>query len=169
MGEEYFEQPIANLRQGDIFADVRFFRVAGDNAAEVVPAKDLHFAMLLSQSCDIDKGNAPRLIVAPVFPLSKLPGGGHGNIKKNKVLSALFLPQYRDLLPESFVSFTEPMTVEKSALETLRRVASLSDLSRRALYHQYYRYVTRWDLAKVTCPSCGAEFDPAATLQIVNI
>jgi len=75
----------------------------------------------------------------------------------------MYLPSYRDVLVESFVSFSEPMTVDKEFLQQARRIVSLSEQGRRALYVQYVRWLTRWALAEIQCPACGVNFNPAVT------
>jgi len=174
VAQDLFEALSGQLRQGDIFEAVTFFWSEGTEAgsgpagliskSSAVPRR----GMLLNQSCDVDKQNYHRLVVIPVLSLSVLSSSDQTNVRKNKVFSRLYLPSYRDLLPETFVSFLEPMTVAKSFLVPARRIVSLSEKGRRALYVQYTRWLTRWQLTEIECPNCGAAFNPTDTLHIVN-
>jgi len=170
VAEDLFDAPTAALRQGDIFEPIPFVRAesTGPGLLKATFATRSQFALLLNQSCDIDKPGFTRLIVAPVLHLDGLGSAEQTNIRKNKTYARLHLPPYRDLLPESFVSFMEPMTVEKIFLEQSRRIVSLSEKGRRALYSQYIRWLTRWTLAEISCPGCGIIFNPGDTLQVVN-
>lgn len=170
MAEEFFDAVAEQLRQGDIFQGMRFLWAESAGEPGTLSARWTTVvcpALLLNQSCDIDKGSE-RLIVIPVVPLSTLPSQQQTNVRKNKLLSRLFLPSYRDLLPESFASFVQPMTVGRDFLEATARLASLSERGRRALYLQYIRWVSRWRFNLVSCPTCGTGFDPGQTLPIVN-
>lgn len=124
-------------------------------------------AILLNQSCDVDKGY-PKLVLLPVIPLSSLSADKQNLVKKNRIFSYLHLPPFRDLLAESFVSFLEPMVVSRPLLDNTKRIASLNETGRRALYVQYTRWLTRWQLAEVGCPGCGLVFNPSDTLPIEN-
>ncbi len=169
MGEEFFELPTEQLRQGDIFDPVQFIRtVADEGKLEAASSKTPMRAMLLNQSCDIDKPAYTRFVLVPVIPLSALSSQDQNLVKKNRVIARLFLPAFRDVLPESFVHFSEPMTIDRGVLDAMHRVAALSDRSRRALYVQYTRWVTRWELTEIPCPQCGVLFNPSQTLPITN-
>jgi hypothetical protein len=124
--------------------------------------------MLLNQSCDVDKPAFTRLIVVPVVPLSFLSSAEQTNVRKNKTFSRLHLPAYRNLLPESFVTFLEPMTVDKKFLQEAPRILSLTEKGRRSLYVQHIRFVTRWNLAEIVCPGCEFIFSPSDSEPIVN-
>jgi hypothetical protein len=166
--EHFFEPIIEKLRQGDVFAPLPF-SFLGDSAESPVAklTTQRYSAILLNQSCDVDK-QYPKLVVLPVLPLGLRNSRDQKLIKTNRIFSALYLSAYRDVLPESFVSFQEPMTVERSLLELAPRVASLSEEGRRALYVQYARWLTRWTLAEISCPDCGTSFNPAKTLPVEN-
>lgn len=169
MAEQLFEPITDRLRQGDIFETLPFSFLAngdgGEPAAKITTQSQR--AMLLNQSCDVDKGYK-KLVVVPVLPLSSLSGGQQDLVRKNRLFSALYISAYRDVLPESFISFLEPMTVDRSFLERQGRIVSLSDQGRRALYVQFTRWISRWQLAELSCPGCGAKFNPAATLPVEN-
>jgi len=120
---------------------------------------------LITNDCEVDKAGR-RLLICPVVPLDRIPGGDHGNVKKNKVISMLFIPAYRALVPDSFVDFNQITTVDRSILRAGKRVLSLSDLGRTALYNQFIRWTTRWVLHTIECPRCGVEFDPTLKLPV---
>jgi hypothetical protein len=171
VAEDLFDTPTGALRQGDIFEPLHFLRAeASDNDGSLQPtfAKRSEFALLLNQSCDIDKPTFTRLIIVPVLRLDGLKSADQTSVRKNKIYARLHLPPYRDLLPESFVSFIEPMTVGRVFLEQRKRLVSLSEKGRRALYLQYVRWLTRWALAEIACPGCNIMFNPGETLPIVN-
>lgn len=172
MAEEFYEPSRNQLRQGDIFDFLPFVRLEGADGGSspfTAAVSTTHSrGMLLNQSCDIDKPNILRLVVVPVIDLSKLSATDQTNVRKSKVFSRLHLPKYRDVVPESFVSFLEPMTVEKSSLQVATRLASLSEQGRRALYLQYTRWLSRWTFTEISCPACGVKFNPAQTLEVVN-
>jgi hypothetical protein len=168
VSEHLFEPVLAGLRQGDIFSGLPF-SFLGDSAES--PSAKLttqrHCAILLNQSCDVDK-KYPKLVLLPVVPLQLCSSQDRKLIKTNRIFSALYLSAYRDVLPESFVSFQEPMTVERSMLERVPRIASLTEEGRRGLYVQYVRWLTRWALTEVSCPGCGTNFNPSKTLAVEN-
>jgi hypothetical protein len=168
MAEELFDTPTERLRQGDVFEPLLFVRTekSAEGMSQVVQSHPCR-ALLLNQSCDIDKPNFKRLIVVPVIELSLLPKGEQNNVKKNRMFSRLFLPAHRER-PDSFVSFNEPMTIDRSILENTTRVESLSERGRRALYAQYVRWLTRWQLTEIQCPRCDVAFNPSETLPVVN-
>jgi hypothetical protein len=170
VAEGLLESPQSQLRQGDIFEAVPFTRagLVGENANPLSITGSSYRAILLNQSCEIDKSSTKRLILLPVVPLVVLSAGDQTNVKKNKVFSRLHLPSFGDVLPETFVQFMEPMTVEKDCVEKLARIASLTETGRRALYVQYTRWVTRWMLTELSCPSCGTSFNPSETLFVEN-
>ena len=169
MAEQFFEPVTVSLRQGDIFEDLPFSFLSCTDPAKPSAAltTQKYKSLLLNQSCDLDKGHA-RIVVVPVVPLSLRKGSDQNLIRKNRIFAALYLSAYRDVLPESYVSFLEPMTVDRSLLEHQGRIVSLSEEGRRALYVQYTRWISRWELAELPCPNCGARFNPAATLPVEN-
>ena len=172
MADEFYELLRDQLRQGDIFAAVQFVRLEASEGDDSQPiarvSTKLVRGMLLNQSCDVDKPHTLRLVVVPVVNLSELSSADQTNVRKNKVFSRLHLPRYRDTMPESFVSVLEPMTVDRKWLQAASRLVSLSEQGRRALYFQYTRWLSRWELTEIPCPACGASFNPAQTLKVEN-
>ena len=123
-------------------------------------------ALLLSHDCEIDKPSVKNWIVAPVVPLPVIPGSAHGDIKKNKVFSFLYLPSYRDILEESVVVLNHLTTLDQEFVRGANRILSLSDLGRRALYAQHIRWLTRWQLSEIRCPNCDASFNASAGMIV---
>ena len=165
MAEQFFESCLSSLRQGDIFAPLRFAYLSSVSETRLTERE--YSALLLNQSCDVDKKH-PKLVMLPVFPLSVQNSQNQNLIKKNRMFSCLYLPSYRDEFPESFVSFLEPMTIERSLVENATRIISLNAEGKRAFYVQYTRWLTRWHLTEIPCPNCGVNFNPAVTLPIEN-
>ncbi len=121
--------------------------------------------MVITPDCEIDKKIA-YWHICPVVPLSKLKGSVQGDVKRNRVYSRFFLPQYQDVLPDSFVDFNHLSTIKADFVQTGRRVLSLSDLGRHGLYAQFVRWLTRWELKNIDCPNCATTFNPLASLPV---
>lgn len=191
MPEDLYEAPRAEISQGDILErlpgahlvpPLRALFLRGDGAMTVETETHPDFddkrgqavvasckrskALLLSHDCEIDKPSVKNWIVAPVIPLSVIPGGAHADIKKNKIFSFLYLPSYRDILEESVLVLNYLTTLDPDFVRGANRVLSLSDLGRRALYLQHIRWVTRWQLSEIRCPNCNASFNAAAGMTV---
>jgi hypothetical protein len=124
-------------------------------------------ALLLSPDCEIDKENR-RWLVCPIKPVADLSSNYKDSIKKNRVVSALFLPRYLSLFEDGYADFNQITTLEPAFVRQAERIISLSDIGRRALYKQYVRWFTRWTLQEIACPNCAASFDPTITLRVRN-
>jgi hypothetical protein len=184
LAEDLYEDPRAEISQGDILEKLPsaylvpplqalFARPDGSMAVEPEDHPDFNDkkgqpvvawckrarALLLSHDCEIDKPTAKNWIVAPIVSLSFIPGPSHSNAKKNKVFSLLYLPSYRDVLDESVVVLNHITTLDREFVERTRRILSLSDIGRRALYAQYVRWLTRWQLSEIRCPNCNVSFN----------
>ena len=170
MAEDFYDGLTSQLRQGDIFSNIAFFSLVRSEDGSIVAhqSKKSHLALLLNQSCDIDKPSTTKLVVVPVLPLTLLQAANQANVRKNKILAHLHLPAYRDLVVESFVHLAEPCAIEKDILHHAQRIVSLSDKGRRSLYDQHLRWLSRWQMESMLCPSCGVSFDPSATLPVIN-
>ncbi|HLH20735.1 MAG TPA: hypothetical protein VKX45_26140 [Bryobacteraceae bacterium] len=184
MAEDLYEAPRAAISQGDILATLPNAHLVpplcalfdrGDGTLQAEPDTHPDFkdkgqrviascrrakALLLTYDCEIDKPKAENWIILPIVPLSVIPGGSHSDIKKNKVFSLLYLPKHRDILVEdSVVVLNHSTTLNKQFVQEATRILSLSDTGRRALYAQYIRWLTRWQLAEIRCPHCTATFN----------
>jgi hypothetical protein len=123
-------------------------------------------ALLLSYDCEIDKPAVKNWIVVPIVPLSLIPGASHSEAKKNKIFSLLYLPSYRNILEESVLVLNHITTLDRDFVRSSTRVLSLSDIGRRALYAQYIRWLTRWQLSEVHCPNCDAFFNASDGMTV---
>ena len=191
MAEDLYEPPRAEISQGDILArlpnaclvpplQALFERTDGAMAVESEAHPNFHDkhgqrviasckrarALLLTYDCEIDKLAVNKWIVLPIIPLSLIPGGSHSDAKKNKIFSFLFLPSYRDVLEDSLVVLNHSTTLDRKFVETATRILSLSDLGRKALYAQYIRWLTRWQLNEIRCPSCSALFNASDGMTV---
>jgi hypothetical protein len=183
LAEDLYELPRAEISQGDILARLPnahlvpplqglFARADGamaveseshpdfnDKGQQVIASCKRARALLLTYDCEIDKPQVQNWIVLPVVPLSIIPGGAHNDITKNKVFSFLYLPRFRDAFEDSVVVLNHSTTLDREFVKATPRILSLSDLGRKALYTQYIRWLTRWQLSKIRCPNRRASFD----------
>ena len=60
-------------------------------------------------------------------------------------------------------------TLERTFIEASKRILSLSDFGRRALYSQQIRWLTRWQLAEVRCPNCAVSFNAADGMTVRSV
>jgi hypothetical protein len=191
LAEDLYDPPRAEISQGDILArlpnahlvpplQALFERTDGAMAIEseahpefndkqgqrVIASCKRARALLLTYDCEIDKPAVRNWIVLPIIPLSFIPGGSHGDAKKNKIFSLLYLPGYRNVLEDSLVVLNHPTTLDREFIQTATRILSLSDIGRRALYAQYIRWLTRWQLNEIHCPNCSAIFNASDGMTV---
>jgi len=178
-------QPLGQLSQGDIFdvaphvflrEKLSFVRNHEGNYVPADPPSDLRGDMvvrsesakgiLLTHDCSIDKTSTKYWQICPVVPISKLSRQEQGDVRKNRVYKFLHLPELGGVLPESFADFSLITSISPELFQKAKRLATLSDLGRKALYAQYIRWLTRWELTSITCPSCSTEFDTSLTLSV---
>ena len=129
----YLDTVSAEVSQGDIFESLPFASVEDGQAQ----ARIRHVrAVLLTQDCEYDKSSTISVVVAEILPLSGIAPGSQGNVRKNRVASAFYLPPHA-LLPESYVDIRIIGRVAKSlvAAEAQRgnRLLSLTEEARLAL------------------------------------
>jgi hypothetical protein len=191
LAEDLYEDPRADISQGDILEKLPsahlvrplqalFARPDGSMAVEsedhpdfndkkgqpVVASCKRARALLLSYDCEIDKPAVKHWIIAPIVPLSLIPGPSHSDAKKNKIFSLLYLPSYRDILEESVLVLNHITTLDREFVQRTRRILSLSDIGRRALYAQYVRWLTRWQLSEIRCPNCNVSFNASDGMTV---
>lgn len=166
MSASLYEEPSAEISQGDIFEAVphHYLNCSDDGSAEHkrVPGKGI----LLTHDCDVDKVRVKRWTFCPIVPLQKLEQGAQGDARRNRIFAFFFLPKYGPIEEDSFVDFFQVSSIDKNLVSKLKRILSLSDEGRRALYTQHIRFATRWQLRDITCPACHAEFNPADHLTV---
>jgi hypothetical protein len=189
VSEDLYESPRSAICQGDIFefpphisarAPLTFLQDVGNGEQRLVEhsieTEDREFqivaangkrlrAILITWDCENEKPKR-NWLVCPVQPLAQLPKSDQTQVKKNKVLSTLYLPEYRDILPDSFVNFNHISTLDRNLVQHGRRTVSLSNLGRAAFYNQFIRWLTRWKLHEITCPNCNTNFDPTLSLPV---
>jgi hypothetical protein len=125
-------------------------------------------AILISHDCEIDKQHVKKWLVCPVVSMERLQPKIHDTLKRNRIFSMLFLPKLEKTLDDSFVDFNQFTTLDSEFVKSAKRVISLSDIGRRALYVQFIRWLTRWELREIVCPRCETRFDPHAIQTVRN-
>jgi hypothetical protein len=123
-------------------------------------------AILISHDCEIDKPQVKKWLVCPVVPMERLKPKNHDLLRRNRIFSMLFLPKLEKILGDSFVDFNHFTTLDSEFVKSAKRIISLSDLGRRALYVQFIRWLTRWELREIICPNCATRFDPHASQSV---
>ena len=172
MAEDFYQGLSEEFCQGDIFDTLPHALVAEsideieDKPGFVAAKCKRDRAILLTHDCQIDKPELRSWLVCPIRRLDAMSRSIQGDIKKNRVYPFLHLPEYRDVLPASFVDFNHVTALEPALVKSADRIVSLSNLGRRALYSQFIRWLTRWELRKLKCPACTVEFDPADFLPV---
>lgn len=191
MAEDLYEPPGVKISQGDILEKLptaylvpplqalfaRADGLMGVEAEEHPDFNDRHGqsivatckrakALLLTRDCEIDKPKVKHWVVAPIVPLSLIPGSSHGDAKKNKIFSLLYLPSYRDVLEESVLVLNYPTTLSKDFVESAKRILSFSDLGRKALYAQHIRWLSRWQFSEIRCPHCAVSFNASEGMTV---
>lgn len=172
MAEDFYQDLVEKFCQGDIFEVLPHALVTGP--LEQVPETTDHLvteckrdkAILITYDCQIDKPNLKSWLVCPVLRLDRMEKATQANIKKNRIYSFLHLAEYRDILPASFVDFDHITSLQPELVKSAKRLVSLSDIGRRALYSQFIRSLTRWELGDLKCPTCAVEFNPIDFLPV---
>jgi hypothetical protein len=123
-------------------------------------------ALILNFDCEIDKQWSKRFVVCPIIPLSELPDNQRTNAKNNRTAHLFFMPRHRELLPDSVAVLNQQTTYDRTLLDPSKRLATLDVQARMALYTQFVRWLSRWELTELTCPRCGSEFDPTIALPV---
>jgi hypothetical protein len=131
--------------------------------SKAIAEQRILMGVLITWDCEIEK--RPYWHICPIHPLSGLNRSDQTNIRKNKTFPYLHLPG-SDQIPESFVDLSSLTTISKDAISDCRRLTTLSDLGKQAFFMQFIRWLTRWTLATVSCPSCNTVFNPADVLPV---
>jgi hypothetical protein len=169
-----YELPRSLFSQGDIFDSIPHVVLDEERSAvssttesnAVITHTRTERAILITPDCEVDKPNVQNWIVCPALPLALIGAADQKLVRANRVFSKFFLPSWGGAFTESFVDLNQMSTVSSSFLRTRPRLASLSDEGRAAFYAQFVRWLTRWKLKTVTCPSCGTGFDLAGSLRV---
>ena len=51
-------------------------------------------------------------------------------------------------------------------IDLSKRIATLDTTGRFALYAQFVRWISRWELTELTCPQCGIEIPAEDILPV---
>ena len=128
------------LCQGDVFLQIPITERTAAITREATPD-----VVLLSHDCDVDKLDAV-LLVCEARPLTMLPGGIAGDIRRGRVKNAMHIPAV-DRLPESFLDFRFIHRVARTLIDQAnadgRRAASMTDDGRAALVTYLFRFFAR--------------------------
>jgi hypothetical protein len=191
LAEELYETPREQFSQGDILevvphlhfqAPLTALLADGEGgyrgSAEPVPVSNDRqgqpvlstckraMGLILTHDCEIDKDSIKSWIICPIVPISELPSAQRGDAKRNRIYSLLYLPSYRNVLPESIAVLNHLTTINKDLLRQEARLASLSDIGRRSLYMQFTRWISRWELRSIECPGCGLGLNLTQALPV---
>jgi hypothetical protein len=123
-------------------------------------------ALILNFDCEIDKPWSKRFVVCPIVPLESLPQGQRTNAKNNRTAHLFFMPRHKAILPDSVAVLNQQTTIDRMVIDPAKRIATLEVQARMALYTQFVRWLSRWELTDLTCPRCGGEFDPTIALPV---
>jgi hypothetical protein len=122
--------------------------------------------LILNFDCEIDKPWSQRFVVCPIVPLEELPSNQRANAKHNRTAHLLFMPRHKAILVDSVAVLNQQTTIDRMLIDPSMRLATLDVQGRLALYAQFVRWLSRWELTELTCPRCGADFDPTTALPI---
>lgn len=104
-------------------------------------------AMLLTHGCEIDKDKKHRLI-ALIRPLPKAWGEENRKIvEEGRDYSFFYLPPGDGQLVESYVDFRRICTIAPPWVDSMSRLASLTEEARDAMLLQFFRFLARVDVA----------------------
>jgi len=121
----YAVKPDEPLDQGDILRHVWTARKTPASADEA-EERNRTAVCVMSHGCDIDKPSDPAkrtdsVLVACVFPISAVERGFQGDIRRNRVVNAFFLPNDGYFPEDCFVDWRTVQPVDKTALLSARR------------------------------------------------
>lgn len=132
----YRDELSTEVSQGDIFLNLPLASAA---EGQEQPSVQRVPAILLTQDCEYDKPSTVFVLIAAILPLSGVASGSQGNVRRNRVASAFYLPPH-PLLLESYVDIRAIGRVAKSLLaaeaDLGNRLLSLSEDARLALQRQ---------------------------------
>ncbi|MGI4789110.1 MAG: hypothetical protein ACRYFS_09695 [Janthinobacterium lividum] len=132
----YLEEVSIEVSQGDVFVSLPLVSAADGSGQTLI--QRVH-VILLTQDCEYDKPSTVSVLVAAVLPLSGVASGSQGNVRKNRVASAFYLPPH-PLLPESYVDIRAIGRVAKILIaaeaNNAGRMLSLTEEARLALQRQ---------------------------------
>lgn len=171
MSDIFYRVPAPNLSQGDIIVTPHLHieeagAVREDGSIEFTAKGRSTPALILNFDCEIDKPWSQRFVVCPIVPLVDLPQNQRTNAKNNRIAHLFFMPRYKAILTDSVAVLNQQTTINRKLIDPSKRLATLDVQGRLALYTQFVRWLSRWELAELTCPRCGADFDPTIALPV---
>ncbi len=103
-------------------------------------------AMLLTHGCEIDKDKKHRL-VALIRPMPREWDEQNRKIVQDgRDFSFFYLPPGEGNLVESYVDFRRICTMAPPWVDSMPRLASLTEIARNAMLFQFFRFLTRAEL-----------------------
>lgn len=171
LSDSFYQDPSPKLSQGDIIVTPHLYvneraESEQDGSIEISAKSRAAPALILNFDCEIDKPWSERFIVCPIVPLDELPVNQRTNAKKNRIAHLFFLPRNKSILADSVTILNQQTTIARKLINPSERLATLSAQGRLALYAQFVRWLSRWELTDMTCPHCGVDFDPTLTLPV---
>jgi hypothetical protein len=171
LSDIFYRVPAPNLSQGDIIVTPHLHieeagAVREDGSIEFTAKGRSTPALILNFDCEIDKPWSQRFVVCPIVPLVDLPQNQRTNAKNNRIAHLFFRPRYKAILTDSVAVLNQQTTINRKLIDPSKRLATLDVHGRLALYTQFVRWLSRWELAELTCPRCGADFDPTIALPV---
>jgi hypothetical protein len=120
----YQFSPDDELSQGDIIRRVRVM-IDVSNAQTSLPDYSESNIIVMTRNCEISKPpNATTgtnaISVVRLIRLAAAPKGLQGDIRKNRVVSAFYLPEQEDLMEECYIDWRTVQPIDKSYLYTSR-------------------------------------------------
>ncbi len=119
----YSFSPDERLSQGDILRGVKIVVNVCDPETNAPKYNDSHI-IVLSRNCEIDKPikvstGTNSALVARVIRLASIHSSLQGDIRKNRIVNAFFLPR-SEYIEECYVDWRTTQPVDKSNLMVLR-------------------------------------------------
>jgi len=172
LSDNFYRDPAEKFSQGDIIITPHL-HVTGadlepdaDGFVEITAQGRSAAALILNFDCEIDKKWSKRFVVCPITPLTDLPQDQRTNARKNRTAHLFFMPRYKAILADSVAVLNQQTTINRDLLDPSKRLATLDVEGRLALYAQFVRWLSRWELRELKCPNCNTNFDPAIALPV---
>lgn len=97
--------------------------------------------LVVSQSCDAQ--NRDFVIIAPVFPLSRIAPQRILTVKENKIFYRFFLPAQSGVINDSYAELTILNSIPSNSLTIEKRLLSLTDFYRNHFTYHLNRFLCR--------------------------
>jgi hypothetical protein len=172
LSDPIYREPVEKIAQGDIviLPHLHIKEIQGiaddDGFVSIAAQGRLAPSLILNFDCEIEKPWSQRFVICPIVPLAELKDSQRTNAKNNRIAHLFSMPRYKDILVDSVAVLNQQTTIDRSLVNPSKRLATLTVVGRLALYGQWIRWLTRWELATITCPGCQTEIEPAAILGV---